>query len=111
MNFATDQTKNAGSSIGPAADTSKIGGEKSLQDTMQKLSAGLTSADILPHGVASWFTETANDEAKAGGTLLTSDIRHGSTVGGLITNPTSHQGASISPNANNSPHNLNSNTF
>ena len=68
MNFATDQTKNAGSSIGPAADTSKIGGEESLQSTMQKLSAGLTPTDILPHGVSSWLTNTAKDETKAGGT-------------------------------------------
>ena len=112
MHFATDQTKNAGSSIGPAANTSKIGGEESLQGTMQKLSLGLTTTDILPHGVASWFTEsTANDRAKAGGTLFTNHSSGGSMAAGLITNPTSHQGALVSPNADNSLHNLNSHTF
>ena len=110
MHFATDQTKNAGSSIRPAADTSKIGGEKSLQSTMQKLSAGLTSRDILPHGVASWFTNTAKDEANAGGTLLTSHNSHGSMAGGLITNPTNHHGM-VSPNNENSLHNLNFHKF
>ena len=111
MNFATDQTKNAGSSIEPAADKSKVGGEESLQSTMQKLREGLTATDILPNGVSSWLANTAKDETKAGGTLLTNHTSHGSTVGGMFTNSISHQGAMVSPNGNNSLHNLNSHSF
>ena len=111
MSFATAQTKNAGGTIGPAADTSKIGGENSLQTTMQKLSAGLTPTDILPNGVSSWLADTVKDEPTVGGTLVTSNTHHGSSVGGLMTDPTSQQGAVASPSGDNSLHNLNSQTF
>ena len=111
MSFTTNQTKNAGSSVGPAADTSKIGGEKSLQGTIQKLSAGLTPKDILPQGVSSWLANTTKDQAKAGGTLTSHNSDHGSTVGGVMTNSPNHQGATLSPNGENSLHNLNFHTF
>ena len=77
---------------------------------MQKLSAGLTANDILPKGVSSWLANTAKDETKVGGTL-TSHTDHGFTAGGLITNPTGHQSAMVSPNSGNSLHNLNFHTF
>jgi hypothetical protein len=109
MHFATSQTEN-GWSGGRASDTSKIGGENSLQSTMQKLSVGLTPKDILPQGVSSWLANTAKDQAKAGGTL-TNHTGHGSTVGGVMTNSTNHQGAAMSPNGENSLHNLNFHTF